>query len=149
MSLSQEYRAVAQWNDGASDKHLTIHAVLGVADKTMCGNVDVLDVVSMQNRIVNCADCLRALKRERQRRSAEGTARYQERMRQESAERAQESMREAAWEADAERAERQSLAETLADALYNKGYEDNGTRGQDARGTEEWQAVVDAIMGAE
>lgn len=52
-------------------------------DVTMCGQVESLDVTYLpQNRIVNCADCLKALKKERQFRSREGTSRYQERMRE-------------------------------------------------------------------
>jgi hypothetical protein len=48
-------------------------------DKTMCGKVESLDVVHLpKTRIVSCGECLKALKRERQRRSAEATARQQD-----------------------------------------------------------------------
>lgn len=135
MSLSQEYRPVMQDRETVG-AHETIHALLGTNDKTMCGTLDSLDVVTTPGRVVNCSKCLLALKRERQRRSAEGTARYQERMR-----------REAEHDADEARVERQSLAESLADALYEIGYRHKGEHDYDPRGTEEWQAVVDAIIG--
>lgn len=141
MSLSQEYRPVATSHGAAMGSHAIIHALLGTEDKTMCGSVDALDVVTMWNRVVNCGNCLVALKRERQRRSAEGTVRYQERMRRER--------QVAEHEADMVRVERQSLAESLADALYEIGYRHKGEHDYDPRGTEEWQAVVDAITGEE
>jgi hypothetical protein len=47
----------------------------------MCGKVESLDVVHLpKTRIVSCGECLKALKKERQRRSAEATARRKERV---------------------------------------------------------------------
>jgi hypothetical protein len=49
-------------------------------DVTMCGQVESLDVINVgKSRVVTCGDCLKALKRERQSRSAAGLVRAQER----------------------------------------------------------------------
>lgn len=49
-------------------------------DTTMCGQVESLDVINVgKTRVVTCGDCLKALKRERQARSAAGLIRSQER----------------------------------------------------------------------
>lgn len=48
--------------------------------QTMCG-MDTLNLATLsKNRVVSCAACNAALKKERQRRSRDGTARYQERL---------------------------------------------------------------------
>jgi hypothetical protein len=49
-------------------------------DTTMCGEVESLDVINVgKQRVVTCGGCLKALKRERQARSAAGLVRSQER----------------------------------------------------------------------
>jgi hypothetical protein len=49
-------------------------------DTTMCGQVESLDVINVgKSRVVTCGECLKALKRERQARSAAGLIRTQER----------------------------------------------------------------------
>jgi hypothetical protein len=109
--LNDDYRrvairdALAQENTSQAAPHALVHALwCGEAgrwpdDKTMCGQVDSLDVTNVgKYRIVSCADCLKALKRERQRRSAEGTIRHQERMREQRAE-VQQAMQDAGYEA--------------------------------------------------
>lgn len=56
-----------------------IHALWEHEDKTMCGHVQVLDVEGAEGYSVGCSECQAALKKERQRRSAEGVARGEER----------------------------------------------------------------------
>ena len=56
-----------------------IHALWEGEDKTMCGTLNVLDAESAKGNTVNCGDCMKALKKERQKRSAEGVVRGQDR----------------------------------------------------------------------
>ena len=82
-------------------------------DTTMCGQVESLDVINVgKSRVVTCGDCLKALKRERQSRSAAGLIRSQER-RNEEAERHAENP-------DADLIERM---QARAAALRDDGYE--------------------------
>ena len=143
MSLSDEYRVAVARADllAPTTPNPTgkVHAVMQHADTTICGKIDALDVVYVKplapghSYVVTCGECLAALKRERQRRSREGTARAAER-------RAQQVEDEAVALRD--------RAYALADALYNTGYDAgfHGT-GCDPRGTPEWEAVVEAITG--
>lgn len=80
------------------DSNGTVHALwkAGAPDVTMCGQVESLDVRHVQNRSVNCVACQGALKKVRQQRSREGTARHQQRMRE------QAGMREEVEQATAE-----------------------------------------------
>jgi hypothetical protein len=135
MSLSDEYRCAVKTGSVPFWPNASVHAVMPNADATICGKVEALDVTYTKVRTnVTCPDCLKALKRERQRRSREGQARAAERR---------------AQQADDEAHERVMLAERLADALYNRGWADRSEPcGQDPRGCDEWQAVVDAITGA-
>jgi hypothetical protein len=90
--LNDDYRRVAVSTDLAKENtsqaapHAIVHALWYVndgrwpTDTTMCGHVESLDVTHLpKHRIVSCPDCLKALKRERQRRSAEALSRQQER----------------------------------------------------------------------
>jgi hypothetical protein len=90
--LNDDYRRVAASTEFEKEDRsqvaprATVHALWRHADgrwptdKTMCGKVESLDVVHLsKTRIVSCSECLKALKRERQRRSAEATARQQDR----------------------------------------------------------------------
>jgi hypothetical protein len=89
MSLSDEYRVVAARADLLAKPQNPptgkVHALMRDADATICGKVEALDVVYLKHDmpghsfIVTCPDCLKALKKERQRRSRDGTARYQQR----------------------------------------------------------------------
>jgi hypothetical protein len=56
-----------------------MHALWQGEDKTMCGNVQALDAESAKGYSVSCGDCQKALKKERQRRSAEGVKRGEDR----------------------------------------------------------------------
>lgn len=56
-----------------------VHALWEGEDKTMCGHVQALDAESAKGYSVGCGDCQAALKRERQRRSAEGVKRGEDR----------------------------------------------------------------------
>jgi hypothetical protein len=56
-----------------------MHALWEKEDKTMCGHVQALDAESAKGYSVSCGDCQKALKKERQRRSAEGVVRGEER----------------------------------------------------------------------
>lgn len=80
------------------DSNGTVHALwkAGAPDVTMCGQVESLDVRYTPNRSVSCVACQGALKKIRQQRSREGTARHQQRMREEA------GMREQAEEATAQ-----------------------------------------------
>lgn len=88
--MNDDYRRVlCTKEDRGADGNRPVHALWFVeggpwpTDKTMCGKFDDLDVTHLaKNRIVNCAECLAALKKERQRRSREGTARHHDRMRE-------------------------------------------------------------------
>lgn len=86
--LNDDYRRVAERaayaaeNTSQVPNRAIVHAlwIEGSPDKTMCGKLESLDVEYLpKNRIVSCPDCLAALKRERQRRSHEATARKQKR----------------------------------------------------------------------
>lgn len=52
-----------------------VHALWEKEDKTMCGTHDVLEVESSPAKVVSCNGCNAMLKKERQRRSAEGMQR--------------------------------------------------------------------------
>lgn len=80
------------------DSNGTVHALwkAGAPDVTMCGQVESLDVRYTPNRSVSCVVCQGMLKKVRQQRSREGTARHQQRMRE------QAGMREEVEEATAQ-----------------------------------------------
>jgi hypothetical protein len=86
--LNDDYKRVAtiaeaaQENTSQAAPQAIVHAqwLNPVQYQTMCG-IDTLNLATMsKSRIVNCAACNAALKKERQRRSREGTANYQARM---------------------------------------------------------------------
>jgi hypothetical protein len=107
MSLSDEYRTAQATADMQVPLHdgqvRKIHAVMPHADATICGKVEALDVTYVKpaapghRYAVTCDDCLKALKRERQRRSREGTARAAERRAQQVEEAPPLTEREAAY----------------------------------------------------
>lgn len=80
--LHEEYKTVVNPHDSNS----TVHALwkAGAPDVTMCGQVESLDVRYVENRSVSCVACQGMLKKIRQQRSREGTARHQQRMREEA-----------------------------------------------------------------
>jgi hypothetical protein len=80
MSLSTEYKSVIKRGEGQPPR-ISVHALFNGADETLCGMVDALDVEYPRNvnYVVTCGACNKLLKKERQRRSREGTARYQQR----------------------------------------------------------------------
>lgn len=89
--LNDDYKRVATIADAAAEHSsqaapsATVHAqwlkpAQGKAGQTLCG-IDSLNFATMsRHRIVSCAACQAELKKERQRRSREGTANYQARM---------------------------------------------------------------------
>jgi hypothetical protein len=94
--LNDDYRRVAVSTELAKENtsqvapRAIVHALWYVndgrwpTDTTMCGQAESLDVTHLpKERIVSCSACLAKLKKERQRRSAEGTMRHQERRREE------------------------------------------------------------------
>lgn len=85
-------------------------------DTTMCGQVESLDVMNVgKTRVVTCGDCLKALKRERQARSAAGLIRSQERR--------HAAIQEAADLVDNPDADLIEMMQARATALREEGYE--------------------------
>lgn len=85
-------------------------------DTTMCGQVESLDVMNVgKTRVVTCGDCLKALKRERQARSAAGLLRQQERR--------HTAIQEAADLVDNPDADLIEMMQARAQALREEGYE--------------------------
>lgn len=88
--LNDDYKRVASSAEAAHEnssqaaKSATVHGqwlnpAYGNTGASMCG-IDTLDLSTlMKHRVVSCAACLAALRKERQRRSREGTANYQAR----------------------------------------------------------------------
>lgn len=86
MSLSDEYKSVIKRGDGQPPRN-SVHALFHNASETLCGMVEALDVEYPRNvnYVVTCYACKKLLKQERQRRSRDGTARYQQRRAEEQA----------------------------------------------------------------
>jgi hypothetical protein len=105
--MTDDYKRVTTITEAASENSTQVapaaivHAqwinpTYGSTGQTMCG-IDTLNLATMPKyRIVSCAGCNAALKKERQRRSHEGTANYQTRVTALLRERAIEQSREAA-----------------------------------------------------
>lgn len=78
--LNQEYRPVASdASKGMAPANVQIHALFDNAGETLCGELDSIDSRIMLGCYVDCPKCTAGLKKIRQQRSRDGTARGQER----------------------------------------------------------------------